>query len=176
MLDKLDRGLNALERLLYLGAAIAMALMMVSITSDALGRYFFDAPIKGVYEVNEMYLLTATVYLSIARAQRMNEHISVQTVYQVMPGWGQKTTRLTWRPAAAVVFAAIAYKTGDMALDQFMRGNRTSGVVELPSWIGWFLVSLGSTVMCLRLVLQVVFDLCGRDPDAGMRYAPAGEE
>lgn len=162
MLDRLDQGLSALERLLYFGAAAAMGLMMVSITVDALGRYLFGAPLKGVYEINEMYLLTATVYLSIARAQRNNEHIAVNTLYDVMPGWAQKSTRIVWRLLAAAVFAAIAYKTGDMALEQFVRGNRTSGVVELPSWIGWFVVALGSSTMTLRLVLQLLLDLAGR--------------
>lgn len=170
MLDRLDTGLGVLERVLFFGAALAMAMMMVSITLDTLGRTFFGTPIKGVYEFNEMYLLTATVYLSIARAQRNNEHITVNTLYDIMWPWAQLLTRICWRLLTIGVFCAVAYKTGDMALDQFLRANRTSGVVELPSWIGWFLVALGSAVMVLRLILQVIFDLSGRNPQPGTTH------
>lgn len=87
MLDILDRGLAWLEKILYLGAALALAAMMLSITADTLGRFLFGRPVAGVYQVNEMYLLPAIVYLSIARAQRRDEHIAVDVFVAAMrPG------------------------------------------------------------------------------------------
>lgn len=164
MLDTLDRGLERFEKALYVGAALALAVMMVSITADALGRYLFARPIPGVYEINEMYLLTATVYLSIARAQRRDEHIAVDSIYRRMPILARRLSRGVGRALAAAFFAAVAYKTGEMALRQFAMGNMTSGVVQLPGWIGWFLVCLGSGAMTLRLLLQLVGDGLGRLP------------
>ena len=170
MLDSLDRALGWVERALYLGAALALAAMMVSISADALGRYLFDRPIRGVYEVNEMYLLTATVYLSIARAQRLDEHIAVDSIYRTMPAWARRLSRGIGRALAAALFAAVAYKTGEMAHSQFVMGNMTSGVVQLPSWIGWFLVFTGSGAMTLRLLLQVVLEIGGRLPAGADRH------
>ena len=163
MLNSLDRGLDWFERVLYLGAAAALALMMVSISADALGRYLFTQPVRGVYELNELYLLTATVYLSIARAQRLDEHIAVHAIFLAMPRPVRRVVRVIGRLLSAALFAAIAYKTGGMALQQFEMGNATSGAVTLPTWIGWFFVAVGSAAMTLRLLLQVVFEVCGRD-------------
>lgn len=162
MLSILDKGLGWLEKVLYFGAAFALALMMVSIAGDAMGRYLFSHPIRGVYEVNEMYLLTAIVYLSIARAQRLNEHIAVDSLYQKMPQVAQRVTRFTGRALSTALFAAIAYKTGEMAHEQYVMGNMTSGVVSLPSFVGWFLVAIGSGAMTLRLLLQTVSDILNK--------------
>ena len=166
MLSRLDRGLAWLEKVLYFGAAAALALMMVSIAGDALGRYLFSHPLRGVYEVNEMYLLTAIVYLSIAQAQRFNEHISVTSIYEKMPALVQRAARIVSRSLTAALFAAISFKTGEMALEQFVMGNMTSGVVSLPSWVGWFFVAIGAGAMTLRLLLQLFSDIANRELSA----------
>ena len=159
MLSKVDHGLAWLEKVLYFGAATALGLMMVSIAGDALGRYLFSQPIRGVYEVNEMYLLTAVVYLSIAQAQRFNEHIAVTSIYDKMPAFAQRVARVVGRSLTTALFAAISFKTGEMALHHYVMGNETSGVVSLPSWIGWSFVGFGSGAMTLRLLLQLVSDI-----------------
>ena len=158
MLSVMDKGLGWLEKVLYFGAAFALALMMVSIAGDAMGRYLFSKPIRGVYEINEMYLLTAIVYLSIARAQRFDDHIAVDSLYQKMPQIAQRITRFLGRLLSTALFATISYKTGEMAHEQFVMGNMTSGVVSLPSFLGWFLVAIGSGTRTLRLLLQTVSD------------------
>ncbi len=163
MIARLDAGLAWIEKILYIGAACALALMMLSIAGDALGRYLFDKPIAGVYEINEMYLLTAIVYLSIARAQRLNQHISVESLFHLMPHWAKRMSRTVGYFLTFGLFAAIAIRTGEMAYEQFIFGNRTSGVVSLPSWGGWFLVSIGSGTMTLRLCLQLISSVLRRD-------------
>lgn len=164
MLDILDRGLAWLEKILYLGAALALAAMMLSITADTLGRFLFGRPVAGVYQVNEMYLLPAIVYLSIARAQRRDEHIAVDVFVAAMRPGPQRLLKGLGRVLAIGIFGVIAYRTGEMAQRQFAMGNVTSGAILLPAWIGWFVVAVGSAAMTLRLTLQVLFDIVGRHP------------
>lgn len=164
MLDILDRGLSWLERILYVGAALSLVAMMLSITADAMGRFLFGTPVAGVYEVNEMYLLPAIVYLSIARAQSLNEHIAVDVFVGGMRPALQRLLLGLGRLLAIGLFAAIAYRTGEMAHRQFVMGNITSGAILLPAWIGWFVVSVGCVAMTMRLTLQVLFDIVGRRP------------
>lgn len=164
MLDFLDRGLGWLEKILYVGAALALAAMLVSITADAMGRFLFNRPVMGVYEVNEMYLLPAVVYLSIARAQRFNEHIAVDVFVAPMRPGLRRLLLGVGRLLALGLFVAIAYRTGEMAHRQFIRGNVTSGSILLPAWIGWAVVSVGCAAMSLRLALQILFDILGHRP------------
>ena len=51
----------------YIGN-IALALMMLLTTADVLGRYFFNAPVLGAYEITE-YLMLIMVFSFLALAQ-----------------------------------------------------------------------------------------------------------
>lgn len=170
MLNRLDRWLGWLEWILYLGAATALALMMITISADTLGRYLFSRPISGVYEINEMYLLTAVVFLSIARAQRFNRHIAVHSIYEVLGDGLQRLTRIVGRLLSVSLFCALAFKSGEMALAQFVMGNMTSGALALPTWVSWFFVWIGASAMTLRILLQLTFDILNKNHT--VKYTP----
>lgn len=161
MLKTLDFALRVIEGALYVGAAVCLALMMLSISGDALGRYAFDKPLPGVHELTEMYFLAGVVFLSIARAQRLGKHVSVESLEAGFPPALQCTTRIFGRALGAALFVIIALKAGQMAWNQFSMGNMTSGALALPSWIGWFVVSIGSATLVLRLLHQILEGLFG---------------
>jgi TRAP-type C4-dicarboxylate transport system permease small subunit len=71
----------------YIGN-FALAAMMLLATVDVIGRYFFNAPVLGAYEVTE-YLMLIMVFSFLALAQSAKVHISVDIVFIRLPAWLQ---------------------------------------------------------------------------------------
>jgi len=165
MMKILNSALIVVEGALYVGAAVCLALMMLSISGDALGRYILGTPLPGVHELTEMYLLAGVVFLSIARAQRLGNHVAVESFEAFFPKGLRRVTRIVGRALGSTLFFIIAFKSGQMAWNQYMMGNMTSGAVAFPSWIGWFLVAIGSAALVLRLFLQIAQGLVNQEPD-----------
>src|SRR4030042_119935 len=53
----------------YLAVASTFIMMCLT-TADALGRYIFNWPITGAYEITENYLMTMTIFLGLSYAYR----------------------------------------------------------------------------------------------------------
>jgi TRAP-type C4-dicarboxylate transport system permease small subunit len=67
----------------YIGN-VALAAMMLLATVDVIGRYFFNSPVLGAYEVTE-YLMLIMVFSFLALAQSAKAHISVDIVFNRLP-------------------------------------------------------------------------------------------
>src|SRR5512135_1200463 len=65
------------ESLLTYAAVVATAIMVLLTSTDAMGRYLFNRPITGAYEVTEKYLMLANVFLGCAYAYRRGAFIRV---------------------------------------------------------------------------------------------------
>ena len=67
----------------YIGN-FAIAAMMLLATVDVIGRYFFNSPVLGAYEITE-YLMLILVFSFLALAQSSKVHISVDIVFDRLP-------------------------------------------------------------------------------------------
>jgi TRAP-type C4-dicarboxylate transport system permease small subunit len=59
------------------GAVLATAAMVLLTSTDAIGRYLFNRPITGAYEVTEKYLMLGSVFLGCAYSYRRGAFIRV---------------------------------------------------------------------------------------------------
>ncbi|SDE24570.1 TRAP-type C4-dicarboxylate transport system, small permease component [Salipiger thiooxidans] len=91
-------GLRA--ALAVLGGILLMALMGMTVT-DVIGRYLFNAPLRGATELTEL-LLAAVVFLGLPAVALADEHVTVDLVTDRLPRAAQP-----WRLAAAGLFSAV---------------------------------------------------------------------
>jgi TRAP-type C4-dicarboxylate transport system permease small subunit len=173
MLDIFDRGLRRIERSFDFAAALAIVMMMLAIFADVLARALGGESIDGVHELVEMYLMAAVVFLSVARAQDLGRHIAVDALIDRVGPRSRLVFKLTGCAVGLALMGPIAWKTSQMCIEHFVQGRATTGVVEFPTWIGWAAISAGSTVLALRLALQIAM-LIARPGQASV--APQTEE
>ena len=62
-----------------IASSIVLFCMMLLICSDVVGRYFFDMPVPGTYEICSVFT-AVVVFAGIAYAQEKKRHIFVQFV------------------------------------------------------------------------------------------------
>ena len=68
----LDRGLGA-------SAAVLLFGLMVLTTADVVGRYLFNSPLRGAFEITELLLL-ALIFAGLPLASRADEHVTLDFI------------------------------------------------------------------------------------------------
>ena len=173
----LDRGLAGVERALGWIAKAALVAMMILIVADAGGRYLFDSPVSGVYEITEFYLMMALVFLSLGLTARQGGHVRADIFFDQFPPRAQRRLEVIYLAATMIVFALIAYAIGRASVMHIEANRWTTGAVPLPTGPSWAIASLGAGALSLRLALQMVSILRGGPiPRHGIEGAPPAAE
>jgi TRAP-type C4-dicarboxylate transport system permease small subunit len=68
-----------LDRVLGAAAALLLFGLMALTTADVIGRYLFNWPLRGAFEVTELLLL-ALVFAGLPLASRANEHVTLDFI------------------------------------------------------------------------------------------------
>ena len=112
-------------------AGLCLLAMMSIAMIDAIGRYFFSAPIRGASEIIA-YLLGYTVFFALPEVTRDRGHIEVGILVATLPKGAQRAERVV---TALVTVAGLAFVTW-LLVGQAARMH-ASGVLlanfELPS-------------------------------------------
>lgn len=137
----------------WLSAAVLLGIMLLG-ASDVLMRNVFGQPIRGTVAFVEIGLV-ALVYCALASVQRMDGHIAVDLVVSRLPG---RARRYVERVADSVVLigsVVLSWASTSAAIDATERGERFTGLVNIPSWPARILVAVGFTLLALQLLFQL---------------------
>lgn len=154
-MEKFARSVDKISKVLSLGAMIALFGMMMLGTADVVGRYFFNRPITGTFEIFEI-LLPVLVLFSLADTQSMDEHLTAGVIdfFRFKP---ETRTKIRFGVQVSVfcLFLLILWRgVGGAMLT--LRSHRRINNIDLPLWIPQLVVPLGALVMCMVLVVQMV--------------------
>lgn len=153
----LEKGLSALERICLAVAQLAIFVMMLSITADALGRYLFNRPLQGSFEFTTLYLMVILTFLGLPATYASGGHIRLD----VLRPWlmripGNPVERLNSLIGAAV-FGFLAWYSGIEAFSKFIEKDTTFGVIQFPLYWSYVWVPVGCGLLALRLAAEVIF-------------------
>lgn len=152
----IKRFLAAFENVLLILGGLALFILMVLVAGDAGGRYFLNAPISGVYEISEFYLMVSIVFLSLAHTQRKRAHVRVEFVLDRLPISVARILEFTYLMLAAIIFALVAYIAAKNGWKNITLNRWTTGVVAIPTGPSWLIVALGTAVFTVRLCVDAI--------------------
>jgi len=147
--------IRLVEKLLGPLLAALMFLIMAAMTADVVGRYFFNAPIKGSYEIIGL-AMGAVIFLGLPLCTARGEHIRVD----LFDRWFRAPAA---RAAQAVVvntlgaasFFFISWRLAIEALN-YARNNETTMITRVPfsapAWLESVLIALAGLMFLVRLV------------------------
>ena len=104
-MDRADRYLRRLETLFEGLAGLALFLMMASISIDAIGRYAFNSPFQGNYEITSLYLMVIVTFLMLSPTYRRRGHIRIDMVAERLE---RRFGRAYRRLLTLLILAAVA--------------------------------------------------------------------
>jgi len=156
---KAESGIYSINRVAAVIAAIVLAGMMLLTVGDVVGRYFFNSPIKGTWELVGLFLICAGTW-GLGYCQMEKSHISISIILERFP----KRVRALFRSFTYLVgllgFGIICWRVFLLSLKYFTmpRGNVTD-TLEVPYAPFMLALSIGTGLMVLILLIDLIRSL-----------------
>ncbi|KAB2336216.1 TRAP transporter small permease [Cytobacillus depressus] len=144
---------DKIDSFLFFIAQIAVLIMMLLTTADAVMRYIFSKSITGAYFFTEKYLMVIVVFLSMSYVMKMKGHIRIDLFIQYLPKRLVKVMDIIYTLLAAVLMFVIAYQAMFMTEEAFVNHYVATGLIPWPIWLSWIWVPIGAYMFTLRLLL-----------------------
>ncbi|ASM75303.1 tripartite ATP-independent periplasmic transporter, DctQ component (plasmid) [Pseudosulfitobacter pseudonitzschiae] len=146
--------------------AISVALMMLHITADVIGKFVFNQPLPGTIPIVSQFYMVFATFLPLAMVERANSHISVEIIVQNFPKRMQDFIAmlacalgtimfglLTWR---ALIEAGRKYSVGTFSYEQ---GHK------ILTWPTYYIVPLGTGLLTLVMFYKLACYFTGYGDD-----------
>ena len=160
---------------LYNSAAALAALFMVGLLgmvllSIASRQFHFHVPGTDAYAG---YLMAASGFLALAHTLKRGEHIRVTLLLNFLKGGAKKAFEI-WALAIATLLAVLfAVYSCKLAWQSHEFHDISTGSDATPLWIPQIAMALGTVVLALAFVDELVMELLGRrarqNPDEQLR-------
>src|SRR5437660_7782359 len=98
-----------LDRALGAAAAVLLFGLMALTAADVVGRYIFNWPIRGAFEITELLLL-ALIFAGLPLASRADEHVTLDFIDMVLSEQGRLFLRRLVDLACGIVVLALAWR------------------------------------------------------------------
>jgi TRAP-type C4-dicarboxylate transport system permease small subunit len=125
--------IQAARRLLEAIAAGLVAGLVLVTCTDVIGRYLFNAPLRGAFELTQI-LLSALVFVALPLVTGRGGHVEVDLLVSVMP---RRMVRVLGWVSGAVTALVLAYFCYCLALkvgDDYATQSATVGL-GFPLWL-----------------------------------------
>jgi TRAP-type C4-dicarboxylate transport system permease small subunit len=157
----INRALGGASQLLAWVGGVALILMMLHITAEVVGRYFFGTPLHGTVEIVPTYYMVAIVFLPLALIERLNAHIVVELLSKRFPERIQEMQIALVALLSAAYFGAFTWQTWGDALQKFAVREVSLGNVAVTVWPTRFYVPIGCGLITILLVYKAIRLLSG---------------
>ena len=138
-------------------AGVVLVALMFMTVADVVGRYFFNSPLNGVFDLTQFAVLIMT-FLSFAYCGFRGAHVMIELLYDRIPKGAQFVCRRGANALGAVLFAVIAWRSVIQSFD-VREFNETSQLLTIPFWPFYYVVAFGAGLFALVLAIKTFVDL-----------------
>ncbi|KAF0824928.1 TRAP transporter small permease [Cytobacillus firmus] len=148
-LEKLTLAIN---NILHKVSSILLFLLMFLTTADVIGRYFFNNPITGTYELTGL-ALALMIFFSLGSGQIFKDHIEIDFLTSKMPN---KVQAVLSGAASLILFTLMSLTTWQLIeyTKRTWQGNELSGDLGLPLYIFIGMTVIGAFSFTLTFLLD----------------------
>ena len=162
------KGLDAL----YDGAAwlagLFMVALLLAVLASILGRQFhFNIPGTDAYAG---YMMAGAGFLALAHTLKRDEHIRVTLLLQALSPRARHRLEIWALLAASVLAGLVAFYSMRLAWQSHAFNDISTGNDATPLWLPQLSMALGTTILAIAFVDELVLELRGR------RARPASSE
>lgn len=140
-------------------SSISIGLMMLLVIADVIGRFAFDSPVSGAYEITE-FLMVIVIFFSITYSELVKGHVTIDIA----------TTRL--KQKAQEIISSVMYifflataivLTWQMWLYSFhvQKSHLVSGVLTIPIYPFVFVATFSCILFTLVIIVNFFSHLKG---------------
>ena len=144
-----------LDRVLGAAAAVLLFGLMALTTADVIGRYVFNWPLRGAFEITELLLL-ALIFAGLPLASRADEHVTLDFIDMMLGEGGRRLLRRLIDLVCGILILGLAWRVWIKA-GKIAAYADTTEVLRLP--VGPFVYFMAGMVAVTGIVhlAKVVF-------------------
>lgn len=140
-----------------LSAVLIVVIMFLS-SADVLSRNFVGVPIKGAYELNEIFFLCAAM-MGIAYAQKYKAHVNVELVVSHLPKRTALILETYMTVVALITYVLVIWMSSLEFINSWTTDEFRWGLIAIPLWPARLMIPLGFTLLCLRFIGEIVINI-----------------
>jgi len=145
------------EKICTTVSVASVIVMAVFITLDVTMRKLFDKPITGCFEITEDYLMVALVFLSLSYVYKQGGHVRVTLFLRFLPASLTGLINILLGIMSLGFFGLIAVLGWKTTMRAIELKEFSSNVLAYPLAPAYFLVALGSALLCLRIIEGIIW-------------------
>jgi TRAP-type C4-dicarboxylate transport system permease small subunit len=135
------------------GGYILFCMMLLTV-ADVIGRYFFNSPIDGAYELTEIMMVTS-VFLFIGYTQREKGHIAVDLVVVKLPKRMRIVIDISTHILSLLIFLLLALMNILRSVE-LMGRNEYTPIIKIPVAPFVLILAFGALAFCMELVKDII--------------------
>lgn len=135
--------------------SVVMMLLLTAVTIiDVTGRFFLNKPLPGTIEVTELSLVLI-VFLAFGFTEYYEEHIVIDTVYELMP---KAVKKILYMVAGLISFAIILLMSWQLYVyaGRMLAGHYETGVLKIPYYPVVVAAAIGSLTYSMAILSNMI--------------------
>lgn len=136
------------------GSSLVVLFLMFITVFDVVGRYFFNNPIPGTFELTRIALVT-TVFISLGFTQLEKVNISITFLFSRLPLKVQKILDVSNSLLSVILFSLVFWQMLRYAARLAAAGQYTT-VLRLPMHPWIYIAAAGTLLLCLALAWDLI--------------------
>ena len=153
-LKGLEAGVNRVNRVFVFIGCLFLIGTMVTTNLDLFMRFVFHAPIMGMNEITELFLLYLT-FLGTAWVYHDDAHVVVDVLlYNLVEGRRKKVLILQNHIIVGIVSFVLVYYGTITTIDHIVRNVRNPTILELPIALAIAIIPIGAFVLLLEVLIK----------------------
>lgn len=133
-----------LDRVLGIAAAILLFILMAITTVDVIGRYIFNSPLRGAFEITELLLLTL-IFAGLPLVSRADEHVTLDFIDAALGERGRMFIRRAVDFICGLIMLGLAWRV-------WIKAGKIAGYGDTTDVL---LIAVGPFVYFMALMVAV---------------------
>ena len=154
-LGAVQTALDAVNTVLAVLSAIAIAAAGAVLTWEVMGRYFFAIPSDWQDELSTFLLIGAT-FGAAGWIQARRGHVAIDALTHILPHGIDQVRKILADLLSFLFVTFFAWKSWALFYEAWDEGQTTPSAWGPPLWIPYVCMALGMSLLSLQLLLQVI--------------------
>ncbi len=137
------------------GSALTVVVTMLLVGADVVGRYLFNTPVPGTFELSEV-MLALIIFLALPYVQYKRANIAIEMVSDHYPPKVREVFDICCMLLGVLVFGLLAERGVELTLSSWEIHEISEGTIPFPMTPFKMMVPLGFGFLSLRLLTQFI--------------------
>ena len=164
-------ALDAVNTVMAVLSALALATAGIVLTWEVIGRYFFAIPSDWQDELSTFLLIGAT-FGAAAWVQARRGHVAIDALAHLLPRPIDEARRVLADLLSLCFVAFFAWKSWALLMEAWDEGQTTPSAWGPPLWIPYGCMTAGMALLAVQLLLQVLGSRHGASQPAHLAPSP----